>query len=441
MRIGLLDGSILSVGSESQMQIIQHDPQTQNTAIELVYGRLRARVVRLARPRANFEVRTPVAVTGVVGTGFVIRVFAAFTEVLCLEDPTRVRNRDDTIRGEVVLLPGEFTRVARGAPPTPPAKASPEQIREALEETDIPASGVAWSRAEVSWPPAECGEGAELRVRAWSKQIQNNKEVETPIDPELVSGTLRLGTQVIRVEASLANQGALRAREPPEGAFTPAGAAELPTKIWQPLKWEEGEGWRVARAVPVGSAFYVLGPMGKAGRPTFSFGQQSAELLWQGPCGAGFLAPHLPGSEYDVTLAIDGQRVAHGKMNLIEMSYELPNPPAVLRGQSISFGINLRGLGGLDRFTQGRPAIITVVTNQTPQTIGNLGSKTPGAKVSGETITYAIGGGNINFAGTIRLDGSARGRQAGTFSLGVETKLDEALERPRNPLGPAAPVR
>jgi len=353
-----------------------------------------------------------------------------------------VRNRDDMIRGEVILLPGEFTRVARAAPPTPPAKASPEQLREALEETDIPARGVAWSRAEVSWPPAECGEGAELRVRAWSKQIQNNKEVESPVDPELVSGTMRLGPQVIRVEASLANQGALRTREPPEGAFTPAGAAEpLPTKIWRALKWEEGEGWRVARAVPVGSAFYVLGPMGKTGRPTFSFGQQPAELLWQSPCGAGFLAPRLPGSEYEVTLAIDGQPVARGKMNLIEMSYELPNPPAVLRGQSISFGINVRGLGGLDRFTQGRPAIITVVTNQTPQIIGNLGSNTPGAKASGETITYAIGGGNISSAGTIRLDGSARGRQAGTFVLGIETRLDEALERPRNPLGPAAPVR
>src|SRR6266852_4556518 len=151
LRIGLLDGSILNVGSESQMQILQHDPQTQNTAIELAYGRLRARVVRLARPRANFEVRTPVAVTGVVGTGLVVRVFAYFTEVLCLEDSVRVRSRDDMIRGEVVLLPGEFTRVARAAPPTPPAKASPEQLREALEETDIPASGVAWSRAEVSW--------------------------------------------------------------------------------------------------------------------------------------------------------------------------------------------------------------------------------------------------------------------------------------------------
>jgi len=82
-----------------------------------------------------------------------------------------------------------------------------------------------------------------------------------------------------------------------------------------------------------------------------------------------------------------------------------------------------------------------VVRNQTPQIIGNLGSNTPGAKASGETITYAIGGGNISSAGTIRLDGSARGRQAGTFVLGIETRLDEALERPRNPLGPAAPVR
>src|SRR2546426_10579035 len=35
----------------------------------------------------------------------------------------------------------------------------------------------------------------------------------------------------------------------------------------------------------------LLGPMGKTGRPTLSLGQQPAELLWQSPCGAGFLAP------------------------------------------------------------------------------------------------------------------------------------------------------
>src|SRR3989442_14650196 len=104
------------------MQILQHDPQPKNSAMELAYGRLRARVVRLARPRANFEVRTPVAVTGVVGTGLVVRVFADFTEALCLEDSVRVRNRNDMIRGEVVLLPWEFTRVARAAPATRPAQ-------------------------------------------------------------------------------------------------------------------------------------------------------------------------------------------------------------------------------------------------------------------------------------------------------------------------------
>src|SRR3989449_10999429 len=83
-------------------------------------------------------------------------------------------------------------------------------------------------------------------------------------------------------------------------------------------------------------------------------------------------------------------------------------------------GINLRGLGGLDRFTQGRPVIITVVRNQTPQIIGNLGSNTPGTKASGETITYAIGGGNIGSAGTVRLDGSARRRHARTVVCGAE---------------------
>jgi len=69
-RVALDDGSILNVGSNSNLRIVQHDAANQRTQIQLAYGRLRASAVRLARPNASFEVRTPTAVAGVVGTDF-----------------------------------------------------------------------------------------------------------------------------------------------------------------------------------------------------------------------------------------------------------------------------------------------------------------------------------------------------------------------------------
>ncbi len=71
-RIGLSDGSILSVGSNSELKIVQHDPNSQQTQLELNYGKLRSRVVAITKPGGKFEVKTPNAVAGVVGTDFTI---------------------------------------------------------------------------------------------------------------------------------------------------------------------------------------------------------------------------------------------------------------------------------------------------------------------------------------------------------------------------------
>jgi hypothetical protein len=435
-RIGLLDGSILNVGSESQLQIVQHDAATQSTAIDLAYGRLRSKVVRLARPNAEFQVRTPVAHAGVVGTLFITRVFSSYTEILCLEGSVRVRNRDTSVAGEVLVRAGEFTRVARGLPPTPPAPAPPELVREAQEETELPLAPEL-SRVEISWPPAGCGVDAELLLRGWTKQMQEGKEIETPVDGELLTGTLQVGAQTVYVEGGRASLQGPFSSQPPQGAFTPSGAAApVTTKIYEPLQLAAGEGWRAPRAVFVGAAFYVLGPMGFKGPAEFRFAQSPATLLWQGPCGAGFLAPAIPAGEYDVSLLLSGNPAARGRMNLIDVSYRMAVPPAVLRNQETKFGVDLRGLGGLEQHTGGRPVLTVVLTNQTTMIIGNLRSSTRGARVAGETVTFVVGGGNIDAAGTARLDASARGRQAGNFNLGVKIELDDALEKPRTPLAP-----
>ena len=82
LRVNLQDGSILSLGSNSQMRVVEHNPATQQTTLELLYGRLRSQVVKLTQPNSRFEVRTPTAVAGVIGTDFVIIATADRTTVI-----------------------------------------------------------------------------------------------------------------------------------------------------------------------------------------------------------------------------------------------------------------------------------------------------------------------------------------------------------------------
>lgn len=71
-RVQLRDGSILSLGSNSELKVTQHDPATQQTEVELNYGRVRSRVVQITKPGGKFQIKTPTAVAGVVGTDFVV---------------------------------------------------------------------------------------------------------------------------------------------------------------------------------------------------------------------------------------------------------------------------------------------------------------------------------------------------------------------------------
>jgi hypothetical protein len=432
-RLGLNDGSILNVGSESELRVLEHDAAAQRTALELSYGRMRATVVRLARTGADFQVRSRQAVAGVVGTEFIIRSTDDYSEVFCLDGQVRVRNADPSVAGEVILNPGEYTRVVRGQPPTPPRPATPEELREAQEETDLPIA-VQLARVEISWPPAACGEDSILTVRGWEKRMEGEREIESPVDGEMITGTLRVAGQVLRVEGGRAILRGAASAQPPDGQFTPHGAgAAVVTKIWPPLEVAAGEGWRAPRAVFVGSAFYVLGPM-RGGSASFAFGEQPATLLWAAGCGAAFLAPALPGAEYTVALRLGGEEAARGPMNLISVSYRLPTPPVITRGARTSFWIDIQGLTGLDRFTGGRPVLTTIVTNRTPAILGNLSSRTRGASATGEMITFRVGGANVGPGGIASLEGNGIGHSQGTFMLGVDHKLDPALEQPRTPL-------
>jgi hypothetical protein len=69
-RLSLRDGSILSLGSNSELKVVEHDPDGQQTLIEVSFGKVRSRVVAINRPGGHFEVRTPLAAVNVLGTDF-----------------------------------------------------------------------------------------------------------------------------------------------------------------------------------------------------------------------------------------------------------------------------------------------------------------------------------------------------------------------------------
>ena len=83
LRALLSDGSTLSMGSDTEMRVLQHDAKSQQTTVQMGIGAMRSRVVKLTNPGAKFEVHTPQAVIGVIGTDFYVGVTAHRTLVIC----------------------------------------------------------------------------------------------------------------------------------------------------------------------------------------------------------------------------------------------------------------------------------------------------------------------------------------------------------------------
>ena len=133
-RIALDDGSLLNVGSESSLRITSHDATTRRTQLDLLYGRMRAKIVRLVQPGASFEVRTPVAVAGVVGTDFFLLFENDILLLIVFEGIVRLCD----LAGQCVdVKAGERSRVRGGQPPDLPSKALPSEVTEAVRSTEV----------------------------------------------------------------------------------------------------------------------------------------------------------------------------------------------------------------------------------------------------------------------------------------------------------------
>jgi FecR protein len=136
-RVGLDDGSVLNVGSDSSMRVIKHDAAAQQTELELTYGKLRTQAQKIAKPDGKFEVRTPAGVAGVVGTDFYVDYLptANVMNVIVFEGFVRVCNLAGLC---VVVKAGQMTslRTNDSSPPPAPVQATLSLLTSATTDTD-----------------------------------------------------------------------------------------------------------------------------------------------------------------------------------------------------------------------------------------------------------------------------------------------------------------
>ncbi len=135
VRIGLTDGSILNIGSQTRIQIVRQDEASQQSELTLLYGKVRATVVKRTRDGGSFQVRSAQAVAGVIGTEEYIDATPSATVILALHGAVAVRSSNAAIEGTVVLEPGQLTVVLDNQPPQPPRHATVEELQSAFEAT------------------------------------------------------------------------------------------------------------------------------------------------------------------------------------------------------------------------------------------------------------------------------------------------------------------
>jgi hypothetical protein len=147
-RITLLDQSILSLGSQAELRVVQHDQRTQQSSLSLTYGRMRAEVTKITRDGGSFQVRTPTAVAGVIGTDFATYSSVGQTEFVCLSGIVEIGSADPSVPDKVQCGPGMYVKVEGKKAPTQPKRATIEQIAQAIQETE-PAKIASFSPASV----------------------------------------------------------------------------------------------------------------------------------------------------------------------------------------------------------------------------------------------------------------------------------------------------
>jgi hypothetical protein len=124
VRMVLADGSILNLGSSSQITVTQNNKQTGETVVNLTAGRVRSQVVHLVNPQGQWTVRTNTAICGVLGTDFDVQVFPDKTILTVFKGKVRFtpigqRITSAAVSGAVTVVAGQTSTAAAGAVAAP----------------------------------------------------------------------------------------------------------------------------------------------------------------------------------------------------------------------------------------------------------------------------------------------------------------------------------
>jgi ferric-dicitrate binding protein FerR (iron transport regulator) len=126
---------------KSQLRVIRHDSTSRQTSVELNFGKLRAQVARITRAGGRFEVRTPTAVAGVIGTDFGVDASdPEVTKFICISGRVQITSVDAGIAGTITCRGGSTVTVRRGMPPEKPVRATQDQMEtwKTITEPDAP---------------------------------------------------------------------------------------------------------------------------------------------------------------------------------------------------------------------------------------------------------------------------------------------------------------
>jgi hypothetical protein len=184
-RVSLTDGSILSVGSDSNLTIVKHDATEQQTDLDLNYGKVRAQAAKLVKPDAHFKVRTPVGVAGVVGTVMIVSFDSLGNmNVICEEGTCQACDLGGNC---VTLHGGQESNVHGNQSPTAPSPTTPVNMTAALNSTSVSGAAGAAGAGISAGTAAAVGIGAgaaavvaTVVVRAVNKTSTCSTNTSTP---------------------------------------------------------------------------------------------------------------------------------------------------------------------------------------------------------------------------------------------------------------------
>jgi hypothetical protein len=209
-RVALDDGSVLSVGSDSNLTVTKHDGGAQQTELDLNYGRVRAKAVKQVKPNANFQIRTPTGVAGVVGTDFALDSEGDTTRIVVYEGKvnfcaykSKTKEEQEGAQGGaagvgggdqqneknhrmlgpcVIVGAGESSSVQFNAAPTPPVPATPVTVTDMTTTTSVGGAGGAAGGLGVAGATA-VGVGAAVAVTVAAVVIRAASKTNTCSSP------------------------------------------------------------------------------------------------------------------------------------------------------------------------------------------------------------------------------------------------------------------